>query len=189
MTLCLCSCVSLLCVQKFRSERYLDRHLDLRHSDTLPSDSYCAADLCSVFACGPSAQRCNAVSLARYRARCRGLFATCFPPGSALHSLYQSGFCDKMACDGAGGVSLSAVQLHTQQQHKHHWRYPGVTVLAAVLALAALLLGAALWVIRRQGTAKKDLRRRSRRGSGSVQSLLLTARGLLHRRKAGSRED
>jgi hypothetical protein len=93
-----------------------------------------------------------------------------------------------MACDGAGGVTLSAVQLHTQQ-HKHYWRYPGATVLAAVLALAALLLGAALWVIKRQGTAEKDLRRRSRRGSGSVQSLLLTARGLLHRRKAGSRED
>jgi hypothetical protein len=93
-----------------------------------------------------------------------------------------------MTCDGAGGISLSAVQLHTPQ-HKQHWHYPGTTVLTAVLAVAALLFYAAVLVIRRQGTAKNDLRRRSRRGSDGVRGMLMTAGAVLRRRRAGSRED
>ena len=107
-----------LCQKSFRSERFLDKHLDRRHSDTLvkPQNAVCLSDFCELLRC-PTwvdvAQRtnhmiCNQNQLEERRQQCRSLIRRCTPISEELYQSdmklsrieeLESSLCDPLSCE------------------------------------------------------------------------------------------
>ncbi|KAL2641860.1 hypothetical protein R1flu_009447 [Riccia fluitans] len=102
------------CKKTFRSEEYLDNHMDNRHSDLLDlSANRCLADVCGAIHCdhvaneGKAAakKRCSRAAVIKNKHLCESLANSCFPPEEGgvalqLNEFFLRQFCDSHTCDG-----------------------------------------------------------------------------------------
>ena len=116
------------CGKVFRTEHYLDRHLNAHHNDQLaPDAAVCLADHCDVLGCdgdgggdgdGDAAAPCDARAMQTARYFCQSAMHRCFSADAAAaasddgaaHSLHESfnlHFCEALRCGGGGGGSSS----------------------------------------------------------------------------------
>ncbi|KAI5055557.1 hypothetical protein GOP47_0029078 [Adiantum capillus-veneris] len=101
------------CKKMFRSEKFLDQHLDNRHSDLINySRERCLADVCGALHCDyhdaliqskKKKRHCNTLASDKNLHLCQSLARTCFPPeGSAssrrLNDFFLRQFCDPHDC-------------------------------------------------------------------------------------------
>ena len=106
------------CNKKFKNEFYLDRHIDLKHNDTLNLHDYsgCVSDLCPIFGCshedfssvasssssGSGMQACI-TKAERMKFRCEKMVRDCFNQISGdnghLVADFRSMICDSLTCD------------------------------------------------------------------------------------------
>ena len=104
------------CGKKFKNEFYLDRHINLKHNDTLnlKDHSGCVSDLCPIFGCshedfnsissssGSGMQACI-TEAERMKFRCEKMIRDCFNniPGDNGHLVadFRSLICDSLRCD------------------------------------------------------------------------------------------
>ena len=151
-----------ICGKTFRSERYLDAHLDRRHLDTLaPNATLCVGDLCDVLRCPGwlRAQRaehhgaCNARALDARRHWCQHVMHDCFADqGAAGHAVFEkldAHFCEPLSCawrerlrDGAEIPALRCAGAG-DAGGGHAGYYVGAGALCAALVL--LYVGIACW--------------------------------------------
>ncbi|KAJ3675467.1 hypothetical protein LUZ60_004509 [Juncus effusus] len=100
------------CKKSFRSEKFLDKHFDNRHSNLIEtSKGRCLADLCGALHCDQMIEskktktKCNAAAAARNRHLCESLADSCFPvseghKANRLHDFFLRQFCDAHTCSG-----------------------------------------------------------------------------------------
>ncbi|KAL3681160.1 hypothetical protein R1sor_024116 [Riccia sorocarpa] len=102
------------CKKTFRSEDYLDNHMDNRHLDLLDlSANRCLADVCGAIHCDHVAsqgkagakKRCNRAAVIKNKHLCESLASSCFPPEDGavalqLNEFFLRQFCDSHTCDG-----------------------------------------------------------------------------------------
>eukprot|EP00929_Paragymnodinium_shiwhaense_P046505 TRINITY_DN23678_c0_g1_i1.p1 TRINITY_DN23678_c0_g1~~TRINITY_DN23678_c0_g1_i1.p1 ORF type:complete len:286 (+),score=55.16 TRINITY_DN23678_c0_g1_i1:104-961(+) len=100
-----------LCGKLFKSEHYLDLHLEHRHMNETPSGGVCLADYCEVFeVChGDGKVRrkdkepaCDEAALRKARRRCEDALSRCFPldneASRRLHAQLSRHFCQVLDC-------------------------------------------------------------------------------------------
>ncbi|KAJ7539071.1 hypothetical protein O6H91_11G076000 [Diphasiastrum complanatum] len=104
------------CRKVFRSEEYLDKHFNNRHSAMLNmSRQNCLADVCGAIHCDYmdskhkkqyAHRKCNPSVSRRNQHLCENLANSCFPPkesavSSRLHDFFLRQFCDAHSCKQA----------------------------------------------------------------------------------------
>ena len=116
------------CGKKFKSQKYIDRHMHNKHviklDHNLQHDTGCIADLCPLLGCSMERARarisekgtfgrgsgaaCTTANLERSKFRCEGLMRRCFT-GSVLHH-FRTDICESFQC--TSGVLTSSVDRH-----------------------------------------------------------------------------
>jgi hypothetical protein len=103
------------CNKVFKSEQFLERHIENRHPYTILKDGVCLADHCDVLMCdlaplsqdagGPSEQKmgCNPKLTQRRRHKCQSIIDLCFPPqhsdlANQLHHHFEELYCSHLTC-------------------------------------------------------------------------------------------
>lgn len=102
-----------LCGKVFKSEHYLDLHLERRHMNETPTSGVCLADYCEAFdVCSEHKSRprrereddsnCNNETMAKSRHDCEQAFSRCFPLESEeprkLNAQFSRQFCRVLDC-------------------------------------------------------------------------------------------
>lgn len=122
----------LYCNKVFKSESYLERHIESRHPATIQADGVCLADYCDVLECdvhetlfqpGQTGEsvHCNPKVMQRRRHRCHMVLDQCFPPhgsqiANQLHHDFEHLYCDHLTCETAIDGSLRARQPSAAMQ-------------------------------------------------------------------------
>ena len=108
----------------FKSEYYVDKHMERRHGDKIPSTAdVCLADYCDVLQCDKHAEyvkngrgskptRCDEEQMSLVRDKCHEMLTQCFPNenGSTrdnagkLNVYFTKYYCDQMTCADVDGV-------------------------------------------------------------------------------------
>ncbi|KAG6544304.1 hypothetical protein Mapa_014307 [Marchantia paleacea] len=102
------------CKKTFRTEDYLDKHLDNRHYGMLDLNSKrCSADICGAIHCdhvdsvtkATTKKRCNRAAMTKNKHLCEALANECFPSKEGatalrLNEFFLRQFCDSHTCDG-----------------------------------------------------------------------------------------
>lgn len=156
------------CGKLFRTEGYLDLHMDRKHMGTLPADaSVCLADFCDILGCassGPAAGvACSAPHMQRRRILCQHLMHNCFPPELNAeywhaHELFEHELCDRLTCDpSSAGAPFG-------QGGAHALRIVGSVVVGIVLIIVAI----GVWCHQLDARTEPDLRRRRGRATAKV---------------------
>ena len=112
----------LYCNKVFKTEHYLESHIENRHPATIMADGVCLADYCDVLECdmhhtlfepGHTGEslHCNPNIMQRRRHRCHMVLDQCFPPhhsqvSNQLHHDFENLYCDHLTCDTTGDGSL-----------------------------------------------------------------------------------
>eukprot|EP00416_Gambierdiscus_australes_P026569 CAMPEP_0171078334 /NCGR_PEP_ID=MMETSP0766_2-20121228/14583_1 /TAXON_ID=439317 /ORGANISM="Gambierdiscus australes, Strain CAWD 149" /LENGTH=288 /DNA_ID=CAMNT_0011535457 /DNA_START=51 /DNA_END=917 /DNA_ORIENTATION=+ len=135
-----------ICGKTFRSEHYLDLHLERMHMNLTPMGGICVAEYCEIFeACHgdtrfkrPHRERdelsaCNDTMLAGVRRRCEEAMAKCFPLGHEvsrrLHAQFSRQWCQVLDCK---------IRKERQQEH-HHELMPVVVLLILVILICFIV--------------------------------------------------
>lgn len=127
------------CQKVFKSEHYLDLHLERHHMDETPPGGVCLADYCEIFdACHPEVTRrgksdpapsCNNETMLLQRRRCEESLAKCLPldqeESRKLHAKLSRHFCQMMDC-------RIRAERHKEQNHE---MMPVVVLLILVVLL------------------------------------------------------
>lgn len=102
-----------ICGKTFKSEHYIDLHLERKHMNETPKDQpTCLADYCEVFEMCHGDSRwsqarmrnavCDNQTLAVARRRCEGALSKCFPldneEARKLHAQYSRQYCQVLDC-------------------------------------------------------------------------------------------
>jgi len=133
-----------LCGKQFKSEHYLDLHLERKHMNETPRSGVCLADYCEMFeACDAgfvegrrtAAQgngSCDDAALTGHRSRCEEAMARCFPLGGGeasrgMHARLSRQWCGVMDC-----------RLR-EEQRRHSGEHLPVAVLLIFMAFACFL--------------------------------------------------
>uniref|UniRef100_A0A7S2U2Q1 C2H2-type domain-containing protein n=1 Tax=Lotharella oceanica TaxID=641309 RepID=A0A7S2U2Q1_9EUKA len=135
------------CKKKFKSEKWLDLHLDRKHKHLLRNtSSVCLGDLCEIFDCESISQdsswrpsTCNEADVEHERIHCNNIAHTCFPPDQGrtayrLHDEFIEEICNNVRCDHQG----TRVKLFDRNH------YTGLTVMYWIL-FAVCLAGLAVF--------------------------------------------
>jgi hypothetical protein len=119
------------CKKKFVSEYYLDRHMDNKHGDKIPTDSYhCLADLAPIFGIpsnagvetsssvsdrdvyvasfGTFGDKCDVNVIEKLGYKCTALARSCFKENDekmALMTIFVETICNKLQCQ-SGSISV-----------------------------------------------------------------------------------
>jgi len=148
-----------LCGKVFKSEQYIDAHLERRHKATLPAvtGATCLADYCDILRC-PSwvsslrhnSLTCRPAELDSRRAFCQHLMHDCFvthTDGSDLHHAFETieeHFCEPLSCSGQhrlrAGIDLARLP-HANPEDSHTSYY---VVAGLLLCTLAILYGGVL---------------------------------------------
>lgn len=165
----------------FKSEYYVDKHMERRHMDKIPAEAdVCLAELCDVLQCSRHAAYlkreqkkfpwCDKKYMAGIQNKCERLLSECFPDNGVndkatrLHSYFQKYYCQQMSCEGADGVF--------QLMSAHHER-PSVGYYIALVFLVMLLLAYYLSIYSWTSARKKSLDIKSTRSSARSSKLSL----------------
>lgn len=119
----------LFCQKTFRSEYWLDLHMERKHSAEVPENATgCLADYCEIFKCdnnedddkqktiGPNL--CEANIMKTKRLSCLALINKCFPVEQSkiahrLHDQFVHKYCDVLECQTNDNRNLSKDNLST----------------------------------------------------------------------------
>jgi len=132
-----------ICGKTFKSEHYLDLHLENKHMNETPSNGVCLADYCEVFeVCqGDSkwkSQRhkndeCDAEALATARSRCEEGLRKCFPldqeEARKLHAQLSRHWCQVLDC-----------RIREEKRKEHEYAMIPVVVLLILMLLACFIV-------------------------------------------------
>jgi len=152
------------CGKIFKSEHYLDLHLERRHNDTLPaaSDGTCLADYCDILRC-PSwigslrhkaehRSACRPAMLEARRALCQHVMHDCFVAsaiGVDLHHVFErmdERYCHALSCAGRQRIrdglepSERTTALAADGSHTGYYAVAGLLFLALGVLYASLLV-------------------------------------------------
>ena len=158
------------CGKVFRTEFYLDRHMDNKHADKIPPTALsCAADLCDIFDC-PSSRvegttiragwNCDSSKMDHAKHKCKKLFHKCLPPekgsnSKKTHDRFLYKYCDPLECDFAGSPQdLSAIAAVSDDGSWQYFGYVGMFV-------SVFLYWGALFYNNRRVFTAPDMRRPS----------------------------
>lgn len=156
-----------LCAKRFRTEFYLDRHLDNKHSHDLDAKTGCLADLCEVFNCENSSlstPACSSAQEARARHKCHSIFHRCFPHSTHIDAHddhFIDNICDTLECKG--GTLYVQKATHGRSHKSLAW---SVLMVLAVVCLSAVYI--VLLLIWKHTSTKSDLRHYSKRKTSWV---------------------
>jgi len=113
-----------ICGKRFRSEFYLDRHMDNRHKSLVQHDGGCVGDLCSMLGCklrkktsdtnadifrSTQRNKCSSHDLERSKFRCETLLRKCFtnvPRADLLLEKFRNQLCNEMKCVNGALVAI-----------------------------------------------------------------------------------
>jgi len=134
-----------ICGKVFRSEHYLDLHLERKHMNQTPRDGTCLAEHCEMFevcASDPKFKRrrdrdqaapCDNTSLATARRRCEDAMAKCFPltheVARKLHAQLSRHWCQMLDC-----------KIREERQKEHHTELMPVVVLLILVVFICFLV-------------------------------------------------
>ena len=160
----------------FKAEHYLDKHLESRHADQLPSNlTLCLADFCDLLAC-PSwvetlRQQPNALGRCRPRERdarrhfCQHLMHDCIPQGTArgdrLFDQLDAQLCGRVTCEWQEQLRDGAVLELRPSTGTATVYYLLAAIILAILGL--VYTGVCCWY-QETKAGYADLRPRRRRG-------------------------
>ncbi|MGB1601335.1 MAG: hypothetical protein ACPIOQ_51850 [Promethearchaeia archaeon] len=122
----------LYCNKVFKTEYYLERHMESRHPATILLDGVCLADYCDVIECdmhhtlfepGRTGEslHCNPNVMQRRRHRCHMVLDQCFPPhdsqvANQLHHEFEHLYCDHLTCDAANDGTMRKREPNARMQ-------------------------------------------------------------------------
>lgn len=96
------------CGKIFRTEDYLDDHMERRHDDKVTEDAtVCLGDFCDILNCTGynklHPEPCQKTAMAKRRFHCGAIFHKCFPPEHSkemndLHGLFLDKICAPLTC-------------------------------------------------------------------------------------------
>lgn len=133
-----------ICNKVFKSEHYLDLHLERKHMNETPRGGVCLADHCEMFeVChGERFKRrvrpedgfhCDNTSLALARQRCESAMAKCFPLSGnetrKLHAQLSRHWCQVLDC-----------KIRQEKSQEHHTDMMPVVVLLILVLLVCFLV-------------------------------------------------
>jgi len=134
-----------ICNKVFRSEHYLDLHLERKHMSDAPRNGVCLADYCEIFdVCGGDGKfrrrvrhdasfECDNSSLAVARERCENAMAKCFPldnqDARKLHAQFSRHFCQVLDC-----------RIREERHREHHSDLMPVVVLLILVVLVCFIV-------------------------------------------------
>jgi hypothetical protein len=112
---------SLYANKVFKSEYYVDKHMERKHADKIPPGAdVCLAEYCDVLQCDRHSAYardekktfpwCDRKHMADTRRACNNLLTQCFPEqhtnakAERLNAYFSKYYCDQMTCDNVGGV-------------------------------------------------------------------------------------
>mmetsp|Transcript_26695 Transcript_26695/g.48954 ORF Transcript_26695/g.48954 Transcript_26695/m.48954 type:complete len:284 (-) Transcript_26695:73-924(-) len=133
------------CGKIFKSEHYLDLHMEHRHMNETPSNGACLADYCEVFELcdtGPRTRRgkeedCDPAALSSARLLCEDALMKCFPldnPQSRkVHAQLSKHFCQTMDC-----------RIRAEKKREHDMVMVPVIVLLIFVLLVCFLVFSAV---------------------------------------------
>lgn len=152
-----------ICGKIFRSEGYLDLHMDRKHMDTVPAEAnICLADFCDILGCRSlepmAGTACSPKHMQRRRVLCQHLMHNCFPPEINeqywhAHELFEHELCDRLTCDPSG---IGAAMRHSGA---HMLRI----VFSVVVGIVLIVVAIGVWCHQMDARTGPDLRRRSNR--------------------------
>merc|ERR1712000_640922 len=101
-----------ICGKVFKSEHYLDLHLERVHMNETPRDGVCLADYCELFrVCQGDSKfrrrmdpepKCDNVTLARAQSKCEAALQKCLPledkEAREMHAKLSRTFCRLLDC-------------------------------------------------------------------------------------------
>lgn len=173
-----------ICGKLFRSEHYLDLHLERRHADTLPHNaSLCLGEFCDILRCPTwleavrqqhrhaQATACRRRELDARRHFCQHMVHDCFEPtgeGKA-HAVFEGMdeyFCRPLSCEWRQRLGRGdAAAVPTQPDAAQHTGYYvlGFLVLGA---LCVLYLGTLCWYAETKTSSARLRPRHGRRRAG-----------------------
>ncbi len=124
----------------FRSEYFVDLHMDNRHMDKVPPGAdVCLADFCEVLRCDdyytryyprkgrqytPRQGLCREGRMAEAREECRALLEACIPEGLKLRQFLEVHLCDNLTCQRAARALPEL--MHHLPADFHALRYIGL---------------------------------------------------------------
>ena len=132
----------------FRSEYFVDLHMDNRHMDKVPPGAdVCLADFCEVLRCDdyytryyprqgkqytPRQGLCREGLMAEARRECRALLEACVPEGPRLRQFLEVHLCDNLTCQRAARALPEL--MHHLPADFHALRYIGLIFSLVVVA-------------------------------------------------------
>mmetsp|Transcript_11142 Transcript_11142/g.35439 ORF Transcript_11142/g.35439 Transcript_11142/m.35439 type:complete len:270 (-) Transcript_11142:56-865(-) len=151
------------CRKAFRTEGYLDRHMERRHMDRVPTVApVCLADYCDALDCrNDRAQltmlpRCDKMEIRLLRRDCESVFHKCFPPAHSAsvrlaHDALITDFCAGLACHSPTGTSQGNPARRvgpTVKRASEEGPSSLIVVVAVVLLTATAILYGVLFCVR-----------------------------------------
>lgn len=139
-----------ICGKVFKSEHYLDLHLERKHTSEMPVSGICLADYCDIFdVChgepgfrhsprrddkdGKVEPTCDNTTLARARGRCETAMGRCFPldqdASRKLHAKLSRQWCRVLDC-----------RIREEQQREQHSDLMPVVVLLILIVLVCFVV-------------------------------------------------
>ncbi|KAJ1619010.1 hypothetical protein T492DRAFT_1089063, partial [Pavlovales sp. CCMP2436] len=154
------------CGKVFRTEAYIDMHMDRKHADTLPANrNVCPADFCDILGCRSAVlgggAGCSEKLMQRRRVLCQHLMHNCFPPSLNaeywhVHEWFEHELCDQLTC----GPAISATSASGAARVLR-------IVGTVIVVLLATVIGLGIWCHRMEACTGPDLRRRSGRAKSA----------------------
>lgn len=130
------------CGKVFKSEHYLDLHMEHKHMNETPTKGVCLADYCEVFDVCRSetkirsskrGEACENATMAKARGRCEVAVSRCFPldqPKSrTLNAKLSKEFCRVLDC-----------RIREERRNEHHSELMPVVVLLILVALICFIV-------------------------------------------------
>lgn len=134
-----------LCGKVFKSEHYLDLHMERKHMNETPRGGVCLADYCELFeVCGGDARYrrrrekeegtdCNNATMVEARHRCEEAMTKCFPleneVSRKLNAKFSKQYCRVLDC-----------RIRAEQKKEHHSDLMPVIVLLILITLVGFIV-------------------------------------------------
>jgi len=134
-----------ICGKTFKTEHYLDLHMERKHMNYTPPAGVCLADYCEVFdACqhDPTKYRrrkeleelvCDNATMDKHRHNCEAAITKCFPLSEEaprkLNAQFTRQFCRMIDCG-----------IREQQRKEHHMELMPVVVILILIALVCFMV-------------------------------------------------
>lgn len=131
-----------MCGKVFKSEHYLDLHMERKHMNETPVSGVCLADYCEVFEACQIDDRyrrrqdewtCDNATMAKSRRQCEEAMARCFPIGQEvsrrMHAQFSKQLCLVLDCG-----------IRAEQHKEHRSELAPVALMLVMILLVSLMV-------------------------------------------------